>query len=276
MRKANRFALLAAGLVVLAVLLLVLWPARQVGQTAQVGAGEPATAAAALALPTPNSPLPSATAPALPEPATPPPDATPVDWTGISDIPVVQFSELTPAPLTPEPPAPPTPLPEDTLVRDPHNTLSIVAPKGWYAFFSQAGIWQGEAVLVNYDESMEGSPENAISIHFGIETLKEGQTFEQRVVERRELETHPEYGLPATFITDPQPITVASYSGVTYNLGAVMEDGKEQTVQWIFLPVDNRWIFGIAIYASSSPDFEKAVSIFETLNITPHEQMASD
>ena len=71
MRRANLYVLLIAGLVVLAVLLLVLLPTRRVGQTAQVGSGLSATWAAALALPTPNSPL--------------PPDAAPAGWVEASD-----------------------------------------------------------------------------------------------------------------------------------------------------------------------------------------------
>jgi len=270
MRKANRFALLAAGLVVLAVLLLVLWPARQVGQTAQVGAGEPATAAAALALPTPNSPLPSATAPALPEPATPPPDATPVDWTGISDIPVVQFSELTPAPFTPEPWVPPTPYPEDMVVSDPSNILSVVVPKGWYATFTGESIVGGGAEIASYDLGKdEGRPEDGIDIYFGMGALEPGQTFEQWIAERRQLEAHPEYAPQPSYITESSPITLAGYSGVTYTLGLPIGDGEEIPVQSIYLSVGDRWVVGIGVSPVSSPNYQAALSVLQTLTLTP-------
>lgn len=277
MRKANRYALPAAGLVVLAVLLLVLRPVRQVGQTAQVGAGESATAAAALALPASDSPLPTAAMPAPPELATLPPDATPVDWTEISKIPVVvQFSELTPVPLTPEPWVPPTPYPEDKHVSDPEQVLSIMVPKGWYAFFPSS-FSQGIGTVANFDlGAMEGRPEGGVMAELGIGKLKEGQTFEQWLAEQRESIKSDPYGPGPTFMTDNQPITLGKYSGIIYDIGLIMDDGQEHTFQTIFLPINDRLVASIIIKPLPSPDYEKVLSILTTLTITPNEAIVTE
>jgi hypothetical protein len=188
-----------------------------------------------------------------------------------SVVPVINQSAMTPVPLTPEPWIPPTPYPEDKVVSNPSDTITLMVPKGWYASFSETS--QGTTVIANFELwALEGRPEGGIMVELGIGNLKEGQTFDQWLVERREyLESDP-YGPGPTFITDDQPISVSTYSGVTYDIGQIMDDGREHTFQSIYLLVDDLWVTGVVIKPLPSPDYQKALSILHTLRLTPHDK----
>ena len=214
----------------------------------------------------PDSPLPSA------EPFPPPPALTELPWivgepfTGAESI---ELSQMTPLPLTPEPWIPPTPYPEDRVVTDPIGTFTLMIPKGWYAFFATNSV-QGAAEVANFDlGAMEGRPKGGISIHFSIEQLKEGQTFEQWLVQSSEYIESPTYGPSPISVTENQPITFNGYSGVTFDAEVFMDDGQVQTLESIFLLTNEKWVTGIVIKPKSAPDYPKALSILETLIITP-------
>lgn len=109
-------------------------------------------------------------------------------------------------------------------------------------------------------------------VELGIGRLKEGQTFEQWLAERREYIKSDPYGPGPTFMTDNQPITLGKYSGITYDIGRMMDDGQEHTFQSIFLPIKEHLVASIIIKPLPSLDYEKVLSILTTLTITPNEE----
>ncbi len=256
MRKANTYAFAVVGIFAVAGLLLVaLLLTQRTGQTSQARAGLAVSATG----PAPSSPL-------LPTVA---PTAAPAEepFQGEANI---KSSAMTPVSLTPEPWIPPTPYPEDTVTGDSAKTFRVMVPKGWYASFPD-NLLQGEATIANFDlGAMEGRPEGGISVNFGIGELEPEQTFEQWLAARRQLEAHPDYGSPPRPISDSQPITLAGYSGVTDVMSVAMDNGEWWPVQNIYLAVDEKWVMGVVIKPTSAPDYQKAVAVLQSMNITLH------
>ena len=237
----------------------IFWRAEpNTGDPGGVGQVAPATGVA------PDSPLPTA------EPIAPPPAPTEPPWiagepfTGVESI---KSSETTPVPLTPEPEVPPTPFLADEIVEDATNTFSIAIPKGWYAFFPRS-ILEGEVTVANFDiGALEGRPKGGISLHFGVGALSDGQIFEQWLAERTAQEMAPLYGPPPRVITDSQPITVAGFTGVSSVKSIVMESGDWWPIQQIYLPINKNMVMGIVIKPALSSDYEKALSLVQSMRV---------
>ncbi len=183
--------------------------------------------------------------------------------------PVSDRPDETPVPLTPEPYTPPTPYPEAAEFSDPDGIITVTLPKGWYGTLPPIGILHSPAYFANYDRNSNGRPDNGIYVQYGIEELEAGQTFEQWLPGRLKLDTQPDYGPGAEFVTKLQPIRLAGYSGVTYTIGATDEvmPGTD-TVQLIYLSVTKRWVMIIIIRPITSPDYETALAALETLKIS--------
>lgn len=208
------------------------------------------TAATATAAPTVTSPTATPSPCELLECITPPPG--------------------TPISLTPTPYILPTPLPTDTVLSDPAGTFRMTVPAGWFAYLppQPQSIAEWDTVFSNVViDSGQPLPADTIVVHLSMGHLPPGVTFDQWVAERRAYNLNPPVGAAASSISDSLPITIASYSGITYT-SRRSADKPEDEVQSIYLNGDNRWVIQVVIEPTSSPYYQQAKTMVESLSLT--------
>ncbi|MGQ0602519.1 MAG: hypothetical protein ACT4QE_12595 [Anaerolineales bacterium] len=156
---------------------------------------------------------------------------------------------------------PPNPRIGPQIIYDLEGQYSLQLFQGWQAYLG------GTTIAVNYDFDValppDTFPPNGLKIQIGIGRLEEGQSFEEWLVSWRAISTAFDELVPTLEATEPQPITVGAYEGITY----FIED--RDRVKEIILPQEDGRVVIIGLTPADSPAMQEALSMLATLNVTP-------
>jgi hypothetical protein len=146
-------------------------------------------------------------------------------------------------------------------VYDLEGQYSLQLFEGWRAYVG------GTTVIVNYDTSQQLDshtyPPGGLKIQIGVGKLEEGQSFDAWLSHWRSISTSFDKLVPTLEATEPLPITVGAYGGVTYYIGDV------RRVKEIVLPLPDGRIVIIGLTPAESPAMQEALSMLATLNALP-------
>jgi hypothetical protein len=173
-----------------------------------------------------------------------------------------------PPDFTPSPEPTPSPTPEGMpyLITDTVNHFSMTVLPGWYASIPDAMAVGGVTSISNYDQHLVDEPApGSVRIHISIGTLKPGQSFEQWLADWRVIETSPENGAFGVTLTEPQPLTLGLYQGVSFIGNAPNNAG----ILEIDLVTNDKRVAVIGVSPADSPFLSEVLLMLSTIKISP-------
>jgi hypothetical protein len=166
--------------------------------------------------------------------------------------------------------------PKDGTVYDLANRFSIELLPGWFAQTASAHgatlPGRGFTTIANYNflEAFEGVPPDHVSLRIIVQSPDRDQPIEVWLSEQRQQQTSPEFGVPpGTTLTEPQPIRVGRYEGLSY----LQMPPTGDVWRLLYLFVDSRSVVVAAIVpvdtAQGSLAEVDAMAVLATINVVP-------